>query len=185
MASHTLSRYLKFCTAFLMVYVIGVSASVYATDVYITRDKDGNPIFSDQPSSNAEKIIIEDVQIIPKTHTQPSVLPGPETKVKELPKYNEITIVSPKNDESIRDNTGALSIQVSLSPELRGNDVIALYMDGDVVSEGRQLTFNLSNIDRGTHVFQAAVKSTNGKKVIESDSVKVHLQRFAVTPTNP
>lgn len=173
----------KFSAVLLAVILSGVSSVSYGTDVYITRDKDGNPVFSDQPSNDAEKLIIEDIQIIPSERPRTSTSPGSGT-IKELPKYNDLTIVSPKDDQTIRENTGALSIQLNLDPELRGKDVIKLYMDGKVVAEGRQLSFNLSNVDRGSHVLQAAVTSSSGKKSIQSKSITVHLQRISVN-NNP
>ncbi len=166
-------------SSFLLAVLIGMFTQAIATEVYITHDKDGNPIFSDQPSSDAEKIIIEDIQTVPKVQTQTQPASGTSQKLKELPKYTEFKIVSPVDDESIRENTGALSVQVALSPKLRGNDQIVLYLDGAVVLKGRETTFNLTNIDRGTHSLLVAIESASGKQEMRSTPVTVHLLRFS------
>lgn len=173
----------RITTALLVLCVIFTFSNSYAVDVYVTKDKDGNPVFSDQPSANAEKITIEDIQTVPQPQTQP-ISPS-TTNIKELPKYDNLVITSPTNDETIRENTGALTINISLSPELRGNDVISLSMDGKEVSSGRELSYNLSNVDRGSHVLQAAILSPTGKKLIESSSVTVHLQRTSIINNPP
>ena len=166
-----------------LIAIFSIASNAFAVDVYITKDKDGNPVFSDQPSRGAEKITIEEIQTIPKARTEP-ISPS-SSNVKELPKYDSLTITNPQDDQTIRENTGAISVSLSVSPELRGNDVIKLYMDDKEVSSGKELSFNLSNIDRGTHVFQAAILSPSGKKLIESASVTIHLQRTSIINNPP
>lgn len=169
----------------LSLIAASIALSAFATEIFVTRDKDGNPVFSDQPSKNAEKIIIQDIQTVPRENVGTSVGSSSNT-IKELPKYNNFSIVSPKNDESIRENTGAMTVLLTLEPELRGNDSVSLYMDGQEVASGRQLSFSLSNVDRGTHTLQAKIKSSAGKSIFESNSITVHLQRISVLnrPTN-
>ncbi len=174
------------CCIGLSIIAVSLSINAIATEIFVTRDKDGNPVFSDQPSKNAEKIIIQDIQTVPRENVGAAPAGSASNTIKELPKYNNFSIVSPKNDENIRENTGAMTILLTLEPELRGNDTVALYMDGAEVASGRQLSFDLANVDRGTHTLQAKIKSAAGKSIFESNSVTVHLQRISIInrPTN-
>lgn len=154
-------------------------SSMADTDVYITRDANGNQVFSDTPSSNSEKKVIREIQTIPETKIDTISIPDSNSKIKELPKYKEISISSPANDEAIRENSGLLNVTVSLEPGLRGKDQIILYMDGKEVAKGSSTSFALPSVDRGTHVLVAAIVSEEGEEQIRSEPVTVHLLRVS------
>jgi len=100
-------------------------------------------------------------------------------KKKQALRYTNIVIVTPANDTAIRVNTGNITVNVSLEPGLNHDrgDQIALYMDGNKVSEGSATQFNLDNIDRGTHTLKASVIDASGKAVISSTPVSFTLLR--------
>ena len=85
-----------------------------------------------------------------------------------------------------------------MSPDLLAAHQLQLEMDGKLLVTGKSKQFKLENIDRGTHELVVHVITAEGKKLISSDPVTVHLRRFsilsapndnednaAVTPLNP
>ena len=109
-----------------------------AETVYRSVDKDGNIVFSDKPTPGAEEIHVEDVQTIKAPDVGPFKY-KPQKKKQAL-RYTNIVIVTPANDTAIRVNTGNITVNVSLEPGLNHDrgDQIALYMDGNKVSEFRK-----------------------------------------------
>ena len=167
------------------ILLICFSVVGFATDVYITRDKNGNPVFSDQPSTGADKIVIPDIQTVAPSKTQPSLNADPRAKIKVIPKYTSISIISPKDDESVRENSGKLTVQLALAPEIRGNDQVELLIDGKPVARGQDLSITIDNVDRGTHSLQAQVSTGDGDVILRSDPITVHLLRIALPPARP
>ena len=159
-----------------ILMVLGSAAT--AETVYRTVDENGNTIYSDQPSPDAEEIHVEDAQSINLPSAGPFVY-TPLKKEQGGP-YTAITITSPENDAAIRDNTGNIRISVSVEPGLnpgRG-DQIAIYMDGKQVAAGSSPQFDLENIDRGTHILNAGIIDAKGKVLISSPPVSFTLLRF-------
>ena len=160
----------------LVFFCITLMQNVAAgTDVYVTRDKDGNPVFSDQPSDAAEKIQVQEVMTIPAETAPP---PSPGTKSKSDYQYKELRITQPLNDSAVRENSGRVTISVVLSPRLRSGDSLVISMDGQEVSRGKSRTVSIDNVDRGTHNISAEVISAEDRSLISADPVSFTLLRF-------
>ncbi len=99
-------------------------------------------------------------------------------KPKET-KYTTLEIMSPGNDSTVHHGSGDLSVIVNLEPELKDNDTMILYVDGEQRLSGRSSEFFLSNIDRGSHAIDVAVINENDEVLIRSDKVVVHLRRMS------
>ena len=170
---------------FILLILTVFNPGVTAETEYRSADEDGNTIYSDKPTPGAEEIHVEDAQAI----DQPDAGPFTYTPPKQAPasQYTALTITSPENDASVRDNTGNIIVSVTLEPGLspgRG-DQLALYMDGAQVSVGTSAQFELSNVDRGTHSLTASVISKSGKDLISSSPVSFTILRHAVSPPPP
>lgn len=88
-----------------------------------------------------------------------------------------IEISSPSNDEPIRENTGNITISVSVAPGLSGDHTIRITMDGGVISSGRGSYVSLTNVDRGTHTVAASLLGAGGEVIARSPTVTFHLLR--------
>lgn len=105
--------------------------------------------------------------------------PDVENKANMI-SYESLSIISPEDNATVRENTGKVSVVVDVQPGLAGNHLIRMYMDGNKVGEdlnGR--SFSLTNVDRGTHSLKAAVVDASGKQLIESQSVKFTMRRYS------
>ncbi len=168
-------------------------------EVYRWIDENGNTVYSDQPVGNAEQIVLPE----PSTYS-PVVVPlaaseemtedvsSEDDEMPAAPSY-QLQIASPQDDEAIRVNNGNLTVNIQIRPPLsqKRGDMIQLRMDGQPYGEPRSsLSFNLANVDRGTHTLSAVVMNASGEQLAQSPSIKFHLQRNTIllnprTQNNP
>jgi len=104
-----------------------------------------------------------------------------EGRTKEKPAaatgYTSLTIVNPASDATIRDNSGQVSIQLEIEPALHAGDSVTILLDGREIGQGQGSAISLSNVDRGTHSLQVAIKNAQGDTVISSSTTTFHMQR--------
>lgn len=166
---------------FLLCLTLAASAA-QAQKIYKWTLSNGDIVYSDKPppAEQAEEVTLEPLQTI-KTAPVPT-LPISSAK-KDEPKevgYEEFKVTSPDNDATIRDNGGTVSVSLSLSPGLQSGHTIEVMMDGSPIGRGASTSLTLTDVDRGTHTVQAAVKDADGKVVVRSNSVIFHLKRGGV-----
>ncbi|MBI2993129.1 MAG: DUF4124 domain-containing protein [Gammaproteobacteria bacterium] len=157
-----------------------------AADVYKSVDKNGNIIYSDTPSEDAEKIELEELPIIPALETGPAST-QPSAQGPVATEYTELEIASPVNDVAVRFEEGESTIPVSvrLVPALSPSHVLVLYLDGNEYATGRTPGFRLNNVERGTHNLRVVVKTTDGKIVKSSPTSTFHLQMHSKLQPKP
>ena len=150
--------------------------------VYRWTDEQGNLHFSDSPpeSRDFEEVDIPPVLSVPafkapEQSAETSLDNEPDPKV-----YQRFRIIHPENDSAIRNNAGDLSVSLAMEPPLKGNHSIVLFMDGISVAEGRQSTFQLNNVDRGTHTLHAEVRDSAGTTLLTTDPVEFSILRVSV-----
>ena len=170
-------------TTFLLAS-LGVQAELFKW-----VDADGNIIYSDQPPPGAEKKEHQvDKEALPPLTTTPALeTPVAATKSDAAgledsqERYKSIAIVVPEHDTAVRQNAGNVLIKVAIDPYLfneRG-DLLAIYMDGLEVSRGRDLSVQLVEVDRGTHVIRAEIVNANGKVIKKASPVTFTLLRHS------
>jgi hypothetical protein len=148
--------------------------------VYKWVDPDGTVHYGDTPREGAEEIHVAP----PQTYTPaplPSFSPRPEAPVP-VPAYTRFELTAPADDGTVRDNTGAISVSFAVEPALKveqGHRLVVL-LDGQAGAPTLETTVTLENVDRGTHTLQGQIIDANGKVLITSSSIKVHLHRQSV-----
>ncbi|MEM7405863.1 MAG: DUF4124 domain-containing protein [Pseudomonadota bacterium] len=172
----------------LMVAVLCASllSGAYA-QVYKTRDKYGNIIYSDKPSSGSKEIYVPPA---PEPAPAPSKA-GSSSKAKEEklleppdpPVRYTIRITAPKPDSVMRQNAGNVAVAVQIKPRLQGKDKVQFLLDGGAAGQpSKGLRTELKNIDRGTHSIGARIVGSKGQTKATAKPVTVHLQRFFKAP---
>lgn len=156
---------------------------VTVADMYRWTDASGKVIYSDKPNPNGKE---EKIKGSPLSTYEPSsaikkqlLNPTPKKEIKQPHvSYTDFTITAPANDTSVRANDGNVSIKMKLMPALnaRRGDKIEIYLDGKKVGETTSLSYNFSNMDRGTHTVKLTVVNGAGKS-LKSSSVTFHLKR--------
>ena len=96
-------------------------------------------------------------------------------------------MVTPKNDDTIWDNTGAVPVSLTLEPplDIENGHSIWVYVDGTaVVRKSQVLVQPLTGIDRGMHTIRAEVRDANRKTLKRTKNVTVHLKRASSQAPN-
>lgn len=161
--------------AFLLVPVVHIPGA--QAEFYKWTDEEGNTVFSDQPHEGAERIKQPQIQ----TYTAPSIKP-PRVIEKISPKttaYEQVSITSPQDQQTLRSNSGNVSVSAKILPKLELGHLVRLYVDGKPHGKpGPRTVWQLHNLDRGTHTVRIAVLDSNGKKVTGSGASTFHILRF-------
>ncbi len=139
-----------------------------AETVYKSVDENGNIIFTDKPSKDAEEIKLQELQTI-KNPNPAKYTPRPEQPKQEA-SYKTFLVSNPADGAGLRSNSGNVSISLSLQPPLRSGHKIIITMDGKEVSKGSTTSVSLQNLDRGSHNITASVIDGNGKQMISTSS---------------
>lgn len=154
-----------------------------AETVYKTIDKEGNVVFSDLKTHDAEVIEIPDAQVLDIPEVKSFKYAPKKDKQKTLP-YTKLSITSPSNDATIHSNEGNVNININLEPYLNEKDTVFVYLNGKEALNGKKLDFLLTNIDRGTHNIEVAVKNDKKIELIRSASIMFHLRRISKLSPN-
>lgn len=168
---------MKYYTLLLLLIVLTIQA-----DVYRTVDRQGNIIFSDTATENAEKIELKESF----TYTPPVItdliegeLQSPIPLEIPIPSYT-IVITSPTQNETVRENAGNVIITSLISPALSVEraDKLLFSLDGNLKSTAQDASsYTFTNVDRGSHIAVVSVVDKSGKTIKSSKSILFHLQR--------
>lgn len=164
----------------LSVLLMAFCSSALATPVYMSRDANGNVVFTDQPSANSQRHEVKELPSVP-AFVPPASTPQPATVNEPTFSYTSLSIISPTNEQQLPVGmAGNLDVSGVLSPGLREADTLYLLDNGNVIRQGRQTAFQLTNLERGEHTLQLVVRNQDGKTLISSNPVTVHVQRSSV-----
>ena len=165
----------------LLALTVGIVMPA-AAEIYKRTNPDGSVEFTDVPRSDEEKPVpLSPMSTFKAAPVQRNVAPAARADAR---KYGTISIVSPANEATIRDNTGTVKVNVSLSPALRSGHKLVLLVDGAQKGESTSGSFTLNNLDRGSHSLTAQVLDKAGKTLISSTPVTVYLFRQSAIKPN-
>ena len=145
--------------------------------VYKWVDKDGKVHYSDEPQPNAQIVELKD-----KTLNQIS-LPLPKTDMDDVNQAIEsiqyqVDITSPSEEETVRNNNGDFEVVATITPELKGQYLMAIKLDGKPIGQPQiGNVFQLKNIDRGQHTLVVDAMTQNGKVFASSPPRKIFLHQ--------
>lgn len=171
---------IKACYRFLLIGLLICSWQPVSaeTEVFVSRDKNGNLIFSDRPSKNSEKHKVKELPTMPAMVVPEKPAQTPETPIEDAFEYTSLAVVAPTDGAVLpRGSAGNLTISGVLSPGLQPKHTVVLVSKGDVKQRGRQTSFTLSNLPRGEHTYQLQVRDAKNKVLISSQAITVHVQR--------
>ena len=173
----------------ISIFIILCMNSVYA-EIYTCKDAEGKTIYTDSPGgcSDAEEVKVDDLPtLIP---TKPiTTTSGSKTNTfeqEEKDPYTALTITSPANDSSVRDNQGNMTINFQAMPGLqtRKGHKFIVTVDGTEVYSGTSTITALKNVDRGTHTIGVKIVDADGSTKISATPVKFTLQRYSALQSN-
>ncbi len=167
----------------LLITVLFTSLAAIAyqssAKIYVWRNEQGILVFSDTPRPGAEQLNTPEANIIKSSislnaevldiHPQPN---------KES---YQIEIDMPKNDATIRDNTGSVHIHCSVKPQFKQAFKVQLFLDEKPYGQPKKRSiFSLRNIDRGEHNIKIELHDAKGKVIASSKQVTFYMHRATV-----
>ncbi|MFO8025738.1 DUF4124 domain-containing protein [Thiohalophilus sp.] len=177
----------NYCMIALLLLTV---PAVAADKVYKKVNPDGSVEYSDQPIEGSEEMSVEEAPAT-RFEKSPDINYQPPERDREDTSPYEVTITSPGNDESIRDNAGNVTLRANIQPGLMGGHQLRWVMDGEPL-EQTGTTVTLTNVDRGTHTVRLEVVDRDANVVGASESVTFHLLRHSTiqsgsqpSPLNP
>ncbi len=186
-------------SAALLIAALLLPSAATAAQIYKHTDENGNVVFTDIPPRAGENAETVEVDIAaPNSFETPEALrvdpnawivdPDAESEVVAF-SYQYSRITSPADDESVRENAGNVTLTAEIVPSLRTGHQLQLVIDSTVQQVTRTPYFNLTNVDRGTHVARVDVVDAAGKVLMSGEPSTFHLLRFAggdpARPVNP
>jgi uncharacterized protein DUF4124 len=168
---------------FILLCITMTMLTSVSAEVYRTLDEDGNVIFTDKPSPDAEKIKIDKIQTVSPPPVEDFEYTPPEKTTEFV--YTTLEIVSPENDQVFTGNIGDVTVSIMVQPELNAaqGDRLLLSMDGNK-QEDSSSTFKFTNLDRGVHTVKVDVVNKDGKSLKSSAPVSFTVIRTSVLNPN-
>jgi hypothetical protein len=136
--------------------------------------------YSDRPAPGAQIIELERAQAFePPAVPTPGVRATARAAQPAAVQYETLDLWKPSNDETFVNTANTVPVRLRLEPDLQPDHKIWLYLDGKRVDGQPQdaLSFELTDVVRGTHTISAVVTGLDGKPIISSQSVTFHLRQ--------
>jgi hypothetical protein len=159
----------------LLLLCISVSAQV----VYKTVKADGSVVYSDVSSKGAMSVNLSSINtvVVPALNNATSQTNNPIKSVKKIkPEVQYIvSIRSPAAEQTVRDNSGSVTILAEVSPKKSGK--FQLVIDNQIVKTHSKSQFLLESVNRGAHSIQVNFLDNSGKTLASSKSQTFYLQK--------
>jgi len=171
---------------YFIVIFFFLSTSQAADKVYKWVDDDGVVHYSDATnpgSSKTESIRVNHEPSGSIVHSKSKARPK---KPQEHDVKYKVSISSPKDNDTIHENSGNLSINAtaastSKNPRIAKSLLYSLEIDGAIHGETQaNNAFTISNLDRGTHKVLVKLLNKKGKVLAVSKSITFHLKRNTI-----
>lgn len=167
----------------LVFFILILTSTATFAELYKWVDKEGNISYSDQPPvKGAKQFDAPKLSSVPATKIPQK---KPEIFSKEAPstRYTSLAIISPKNDATIRNNEGKVSISFKATPPLNTEQghYFTLMLDDKIKKKNFSGgSTSLSYIDRGSHTIGLIIKDKNNKTLYKSKTITFHLFRNSI-----
>jgi hypothetical protein len=165
---------------FLLTLIL-TSFTSMADSIYRTTDEQGNVVFTDAPTANANPSEPVDIQRVNTIEPPQMIEPLPDSDAggeePAVPAYTVI-ITSPANETSFPMGPGNFSVNARVNPALKKYEGLQLFVDGEPWgSPQRDTMWDLINVFRGQHDLTVGVVNNAGETQAMSQPVRVYVHR--------
>lgn len=163
----------------LITLAIATPVNSSTAKIYVWRNEKGELVYSDTPRPGAEEVKTKSNNIIKSsTNIETQVL---DIETKKIEEEYQVVVNQPKDNATIRDNTGSVYISGSIKPIFKRGLKIQLILDDEPYLEPQTHTmFSLRNIDRGEHQIKMQLLNEKGKVIALSKAVTFYMHRASV-----
>jgi hypothetical protein len=158
--------------------LISIVTPVHAntSKIYVWRNADGILVFSDTPKPGAEQMSTKQGNVIQSTTS--IEIKALDITPQEVSEQFEVGITIPKNNATIRDNTGSIYISGTIKPRFKSDLNVQLMLNEKPHGKPQKnATFSLRNIDRGEHKIKMLLLDDKGKVIASSEPVTFYMHR--------
>ena len=160
----------------LIITLLSCSVLAAATKIYVWRSDDGVLVFSDSPKPGAEEVDVREPNTASSVDT--SMLDLTPQVIKD---DYQVEINQPKENATIRDNTGSVYVTGSIKPIFKQGLTIQLYLDNKPYEKPQPHSmFVLRDIDRGEHIIKMKLLNEKGKVIASSNPITFYMHRASV-----
>jgi hypothetical protein len=163
----------------LVLCLLLLCMSVCAQVVYKTVKADGTEVFSDVPSDGAVPVNLSSMNtvVVPALNNVASQTASRLNPVKKRsPEVQYLVFIrSPAAEQTLRDNSGAVTITAEVVPKKSGK--FQLVIDNQIVKTQSKSKFQLENVNRGAHTIQIHFLDNSGKILASSKQQTFYLQK--------
>ncbi len=156
-----------------------VCVEVSAKVLYKTTQADGTVIYSDSPIQGSVPVNLSAVNnvVMPALNNAASQKPlSSQNVIKQASQIQyQVTIISPLNEETLRNNAGDVTIKVNVTP--KGAGKLQLIIDNQAVKTQTSPVFELKEINRGMHLIEIKLLNNSGKILASSQSQVFYLHK--------
>ena len=159
-----------------------VCATAAAGTVYKSVGPDGAVIYTDRPGKNAEELKLPDPSTYPPP-TLPAAGNAPPFAAESAggAVYESVRVTAPPNEGTAFAAQGGVDVDVVLQPALMEGHTLTYVVDGKEVAKGlRTDRVRVTDLDRGTHHLEVAVRDEGGRLVARSQRVTFHVRQSSV-----
>jgi len=165
----------------LALLTLSIAAPVYSgsAKIYVWRNEKGVLVYSDTPRPGAEEVKTKKGNVIKRfTNIETQTL---DIETKKIAEEYLVIINHPKDNSTIRDNTGSVYISGSIKPIFKRGLKIQLIVDEKPYLKPQTHTmFSLRNIDRGEHKIKMKLLNEKGKVIALSKAITFYMHRTSV-----
>lgn len=154
----------------LLCFAGGLLADEPAPGIYRSKDKNGNTVFTDQPSNNAERIELQD------TNRTPAVAPRPRAKKPESKDKGSgyrVEIVQPADKGVVPNGLIPTQVSVNVDPPLLPKHRVEFLLDGVSQQLGSSQQHTITRLSPGSHQISVRVVDADGEPLGEAGLVSV------------
>lgn len=164
-------------------------ALALAVSIWTWVDANGQRHYSDQPAPGATRMEVAGAPTATGT-----VSPPPAPRVQSAPtssqapqpaagivSYSVLDIISPKNEETLWNIGGMLTVKLATFPALAPTHSIDAILDGETLKLGaRSLELTIPDVYRGEHTLQLVIVDEAGKALKRSEPVTFYVHQTSV-----
>lgn len=148
--------------------------------IYSYIDEHGNRVFTDRPGTRAaEKVQPKPSNTMPSVRVQ-TTPPRQAPAEKSVALYQQLEVLQPAPDATIRDNAGTLVVSVHSEPPLQPGHEYRLLLDGAPAATGSEAVLGVDNVDRGTHQLAVQIIDSQGTPLAHSGPRVFHMMRTSL-----
>lgn len=165
----------------LLGLLLTVQANAQNEPIYRYVDDEGVVHYTDKPPSQDA----QPTQLPPLRTYTPAQLESVERMIdqqqglkspEQTEKYQELRLVAPAPEETIRGAERIVPVAVVSTPSLMPGHRIQFFLDGEASAPARSTSTVFNGVDRGTHSVSAAIVDGQGKLLIKAEPVTIFVK---------